>query len=68
MMAITTLRVELARHKMTVTDLIKKTGLARETVTAVLDGDYSRTTVKTLQAVAEALPGLRLTVRLENDQ
>jgi len=64
-MAETTLRMELARNRMTIKDLIDRTGLARETINSVIDGDYSNCKTVTLKAIEEALPGVRLVIRLE---
>ena len=64
----TTLRIELARNKMTVKDLIKKTGLARETIKAVIDGDYSSSNIRSLKAIEQALPNVQLVIRMENRQ
>jgi DNA-binding Xre family transcriptional regulator len=64
----TTLRIELARNKMTVKDLIEKTGLARETINAVIDGDYSNSNIRSLKAIEQALPNVEMVIRLETKQ
>lgn len=58
----TTIRIELARRKMKIVDLMRQTGLARETVVSLLDGDYGKSKVETLKKVEEALPGVRFEV------
>jgi len=55
----TTIRDQLARRKMTVSDLMKLTGQHRQTITAALDGDYSKTKYFSLVKIKKAL-GLRL--------
>ena len=64
-MAETTIRVQLAKSRMNVTDLVKRTGLARETINSALDGDYDTSKVSSLRKIEAALPGIRLVVRFE---
>lgn len=64
----TTIRIELARNRMTVKDLMAKTGIARETINSALDGDYSHSKVSTLKRIEAALPNLRLVVQFEIDE
>jgi hypothetical protein len=65
-MSQTTIRVQLAKNRMTVSDLIKKTGLARETINSLLDGNYDTSKVSSLRKVEKAIPGIRLVVGFEN--
>lgn len=61
----TTIRIQLAKNRMNVSDLIKKTGLARETINAALDGSYENSNISSLRKIEAAIPGVRLVVRFE---
>ena len=50
---------------MTVSDVVRKTGLARETINSVLDGNYENPKVMSLRKIEAAIPNIRLVVRYE---
>lgn len=65
----TTVRVALARNKMTIADLHRATGLDRKAIIKVFDGiPVQGVSLRTLRRVEKAVPGLRLVVKFEEEE
>lgn len=52
----------LDSRKISISKLSRMTDLSREGIRPALEGDYSASRVSTLQAIADALPGIELVI------